>query len=272
MPRHPRSRSHRGPPPPPRPPRPTATPEPASPVRSLVQAGIITAAALDAHDDLAVAAASLQRLGRLTSGMWRALGQELATASERLDRQARDRLDDLDRQAQALQVDPHGALAAGVAAGHLEEHRATLDTVVSTLEEDVRRLAVPEILLGFTIDASVRLDDESEEEEASAAAEAAVWIWLFLWPAPLTPAGVALTPMVTDTQSAAPERAVSMDVDVQITAPLVDVLALASGVPTERLPSALSALALACWTAHQVDERDEDEDEDDEQADGDADN
>jgi len=86
--RHPRSRRHRGPPPPPRAPRPTATPEPASPVSSLVQAGIITAAALDAHDDLAVAAASLQRLGRLTSGMWPALGQELAIAAERLDRQA----------------------------------------------------------------------------------------------------------------------------------------------------------------------------------------
>ncbi len=270
MPRHPRSRRHRGPPPPPRAPRPTATPEPASPVRSLIQAAIVTAAALDAHDDLAAAAASLQRLGRLTSGMWRALGQELATAAERLDRQARDRLDDLHRQAQVLRVDPHGALAAGVAAGHLEEHRATLDTVVSTLAEDVRRLAVSEILLGFTIDASIRPDDdEPEEEDASAAAEAAVWIWLFLWPAPLTPAGVAITPMVTDTQSAAPERAVSMEVDVEMAAPLVDVLALASGVPTERLPSALSALALACWTAHQVDERDEDEDNDEAEDDAD---
>jgi len=60
--------------------------------------------------------------------------------------------------------------------------------------------------------------------------------------------------------------------DVEMAAPLDDVLAPASGVPPERLPSALSALALACWTAHQVDERDEDEDEDGEQADGDADN
>jgi len=89
-----------------------------------------------------------------------------------------------------------------VAAGHLEEHRATLDTVVSTLEEDVRRLAVPEILLGFTIDASIRTEDEPEEEDASAAAETTVWIWLSLWPASLTPAGVAITPRVADTPAA----------------------------------------------------------------------
>ena len=110
MPRHPRAR--RGPR---RSPDQQAagTPEPAAAVRALVQAGIITAAALEASDDLTTAAGSLHRLGQLTSGMWRALSRELATAAERLDRHVQEHLDDLQRRAQALQVE---ILTAGPAA------------------------------------------------------------------------------------------------------------------------------------------------------------
>ena len=82
------------------------TAEPAAPAQTLVQAGIITAAALEAANDLATAAASVHRLGQLTSGIWRALGRELATAAEQLDRQVQEHLDDLERRAQFLQVDP----------------------------------------------------------------------------------------------------------------------------------------------------------------------
>ena len=246
------------------------TAEPAAPARALVQAGIITAAALDAANDLATAAASVHRLGQLTSGMWRALGRELATAAEQLDRQVQERLDDLERRAQALQVEPQAALTAGMAAGHLEEHRAILETLLPTLEEDVRRLAAPDILLGFVIEGPLVPDegddgDAGEEHDRGAVVEAplAMHVWLFFWPTPLSPAGATIVPRIADTSASAPDEAVSVEVDVEIAAPVTDELARAAGLPAERLPSALSELAMACWTAHQLDERDDDDDEGD---------
>ena len=50
--------------------------------------------------------------------------------------------------------------------------------------------------------------------------------------------------------------------EVGIAPPVTDELARAAGLPAERLPSALSELALACRTAHQLDERDDAEDGD----------
>ena len=274
MPQHPRSR-RRGR----RPARDrqvAVTAEPAAPARALVQAGIITAAALDAADDLATAAASVHRLGQLTSGIWRALSRELATAAERLDRQVQERLDDLERRAQALQIDPDAALTAGVAAGHLEEHRATLEGLLPSLEEDVRRLAVPDILFGFVIEGPLVPDegdddDAGDEHDGGAVAEAplAMQVWLFFWPAPLSPTGVRIAPRVADTSASAPDEVVSVEVDVGIVAPVTDELARAAGLPAERVPSALSELAMACWTAHQLDERDDDDDGDGDDGDGD---
>ena len=240
-------------------------------MRALVQAGIITAAALEASDDLTTAAGSLHRLGQLTSGMWRALSRELATAAERLDRHVQEHLDDLQRRAQALQVEPEAALSAGMAAGHLEEHRATLEALLQSLEEDARRLATPEMLLGFVVEGPVPPDDDEGDEddrgatptsaaavadEASAAeASLGVQLWLFFWPAPLSPAGVTITPRFADPGTSAQDQAVSVAVDVGLATPLTDALVRAAGVPTERLPSALSELAAVCWTAHQLDEQ-----------------
>src|ERR687885_2310401 len=221
MPQHRRSRRGGGCPPPDR--QGAVTAEPAAPARALVQAGIITAAALDAANDLATAAASVHRLGQLTSGMWRALGRELATAAERLDRQVQERLDDLERRAQALQVEHEAALTAGMAAGHLEEHRAILETLLPTLEEDVRRLAAPDILLGFVIESPLVPDegddgDAGEEHDGGAVVEAplAMHVWLFFWPTPLSPAGVRIAPRVADTSASAPHEAVSVEGDVGI--------------------------------------------------------
>jgi hypothetical protein len=58
-------------------------------------------------------------------------------------------------------------------------------------------------------------------------------------------------------------RAASVAVEVGIAPPVTDELARAAGLPAERLPSALSELAMACWTAHQLDERADDDDGDD---------
>ena len=107
----------------------------------------------------------MQRLGSLTSGMWRALSRELATAAERLERETDRHLDSLQRRARALDADMDAALEAGIAAGHLDEHRETLERVLPTLEEAVRRLAQPDVLLGFSVDDEAALGDEQLDED-----------------------------------------------------------------------------------------------------------
>jgi hypothetical protein len=124
--------------------------------------GIVTAAALSARDDLDAAARSTQRLGQLTSGMWRALSHELAEASERQNREVDEHLDEASRRAKALHVAPDVVLAAGVAANHLAEHRERLEALLPTLEdEEVRCLAVTEVRLGFSVDDEVLVEDDS---------------------------------------------------------------------------------------------------------------
>ena len=88
MPRHPGSRNRDRPSSAARRPRAESHVDRAASLRSLIQKGIVTAAALDARDDLEAAALSMERFGNLTSGMWRALSRELVTAAERLDRQS----------------------------------------------------------------------------------------------------------------------------------------------------------------------------------------
>jgi len=217
----------------------------------------------------------MHRLGTLTSGVWRGLSRELASAAERLDRQAHDHLDQVQRRAQALAVDPDQVLAAGAAAAHLDEHRQTLEELLTTLEEDVRRLAASEVLLGFSIDYEVLNEGEAqggnEDEVASAAQDSAndldepssapVRIQLFLWPAPLTPAHVTIAPDLVDQTMT--DTNVALSVQVEAADALVDALATTSGLPAERAVPALSALGLACWSAHQGDEDGELDDDDD---------
>src|SRR5262245_45733034 len=157
MPRHPRERDRRRLRPVGR--RPGSEPhmDRATLLRALIQAGTVAVASLTAREDLEAATVSVQRLGSLTSGTWRALGRDLETAVERLDRQSEEYLDDVFRRAKALDVPPTAVLEAGEAAGHLAEHREALDSL--PLEEDVRRLTQPDILLGFAVDDDPMLDD-----------------------------------------------------------------------------------------------------------------
>jgi hypothetical protein len=270
MPRRPRSRGH---------PRPAAAPraphgrpllDPAARLRALVEDGIIAAAAMRALDDLGRAAASTHRLGTLTAGTWRALSGELAAAAERLGRSTLERLDELHRRAQPLQVEPAAVIAAGMAAAHLDEHRATLDSLLETAPAEVRRLAAPDVLLGFLIEDALPVDEEArpaaDAEEATAGDDAeppplVVGVALFLWPAPVTPAQVAIAPPQEPTAQPAPLALLDMDAP----ASLVDALAAAVGLPSASCPSVLAALALACWSAHQVDEPDGDEDDESEE-------
>src|SRR5215471_16023905 len=258
----------------------------AAALRSLIQAGIVTAAALTARDDLEAAAISMQRLGSLTTGMWRALSRELATAAERLDHQSEEHLDDVYRRAKALEVAPDAVLAAGVAAGHLDEHRETLDEVLPTLEEAVRRLAAPDVLLGFSVDDAVLVDDdeledgeldtgdtegaEPDEEAGDDFSGLAIDVWLFVWPAPLTPARVRIVPEIQAAAATATNLAVSFGTTVDEA--VVDALSTGCDLPRESILPTLSALALACWSAHRADEGGEDdEDADEEDDDDDAD-
>jgi hypothetical protein len=249
--------------------------DPVGGLRALVEEGIVTAAALNARDDLELAAASTQRLGALTSGMWRALSRELATAAERLDRSTMERMDDIERRARALHVDADDVAAAGVAAIHLAEHRETLETLLQP-DEDAHLLAGTSLLLGFSIDALEDhpdvVDDDAEPGPGS------VSVTVFLWPAPLTPAIVSIAPALPGGTDAADEpENMALDLGLAAPAPLLEALAVASGLAADRVSQALSALGVACWTAHHLDEQptdelddelDEEEIDDDVEADG----
>jgi hypothetical protein len=285
MPRHQMPRSRRGSPfvAPRR--EPAAPTDAAAALRSLIQDGIVTAAALDARDDLSAAAVSMERLGRLTSGMWRALSRELVTAAARLERQADEHLDNLVRRARALERDPDAVLVAGVAAGHLEEHRETLDALVPALAGDAQRLAAPDVLLGFSIDddpyMEPSLDDDTSAADDNSSVGAAVEVsdtvplpidvWLFVWPAPLDPVRVTIMPESEDAEANAD---VAQEVSVTGTAnandAAVEALASTCGMPPTAVVSALSTLAVACWSAHASDERADaiDDDDDDDSDDG----
>lgn len=284
MPRHPGSRNHRGLPSAARRPRAASHIDRAAALRTLIQEGIVTAAALSARDDLGVAAMSMQRLGTLTSGMWRALGRELETAVERLDRQAAEHLDELQRRARALEVDADAVLAVGVAAGHLDEHRPTLEGLLQTLQEEARRLAAPDVLLGFSVDDAVLVEDEELEQDQfdkgdddGVEGEAGVGddipglasdVWLFVWPAPLSPARVRIVPELSAAAADTEPDVSSVSIGATADEALLNALSSTCGLEREHLLPALSALGLACWSAHQGDERGEDDDEDaDDQAD-----
>ena len=233
----------------------------AAALRSLIQEGIVTTAALAARDDLGAAAISMQRLGNLTSGMWRALSGELVTAAEQLGRRSDEYLDDVYRRAQALEVAPDAVLAAGAAAGHLDEHRETLERLLPTLEEEVRRLAAPEVLLGFSVNDEVLVDDEELEndefdtgDDAGVEAEdeagddvpgLAIEVWLFVWPAPLSPAQVRIVPEIAAAANAT-EPDLSVSFGVTADEAVVDALSTSCGMPRE---SILQACRHSGWRA-----------------------
>jgi hypothetical protein len=268
-------------------------PEPGGTLRALVEEGIVTAAALTARDDLDLAAASMQRLGALTSGMWRALSRELVTAAQRLDGNIMDRLLEIERRARTLGVDREAVLSAGFAAGHLAEHRERLDTLFEPTA-DAYRLLQPDMLYGFATDV---LEDDlplppaesaarerlvghppgvgEPPEAASAAMQAseldvdddgpplAERVTLFLWPAPLTPALLSI--VSSPPEGATPETLedVALEHHLMTPPPLLEALTAASGLSAERVTEALSVLGVACWSAHHLDELDDDELEED---------
>jgi hypothetical protein len=236
-------------------------PDPAAGLRALVEEGIVAAAALNARDDLELAAASTQRLGTLSSGMWQALSRELATAAERLDRSTMNRMEDIARRARLLQVDPEQIVAVGVAAAHLAEHRETLETLVKP-GEDAHRLLGPNMLFGYSVGASLVEEDE-EEDDDDEPSRPAVEVALFLWPAPLTPAMVSIVPSLLPGGVAA--AAVALGLRLGASAPLLDALTTATALARNDLAHALTELAVACWTAHSLDEEPLDDDDDEEE-------
>jgi hypothetical protein len=274
MPRHPRRISHRGS----RPLRAAGGAvehDPAARLRALIGEGIIAAAALSARDDLEVAAASTQRLGSLTSGMWRALSKELVTAAERLDRSTADRLDDISRRARSLDVDEADVIAAGVAAGHLDSHRETLESLVPA-GDAARLLLGKDMLFGFSIDEPLLNEDEDEDEDEGnlAAADAgadtdddeplpwSVRVRLFLWPAPLKSASVSFNPLPIE-EATEPYPAQPANLNVEASELLIEALGKATSLSVDSVERALSDLGVACFTAHLMDELADDDPTDD---------
>lgn len=260
-------------------PRPARHTDPAAALRSLVHEGIVTAAALAASSDLDTAAMSMERLGELTSGMWRALSRELHAAAERLDRQVEEHLDEVSRRATALDVEPAAVLAAGVAAGHLAEHAETLETMVPSMEEEVRQMAAAHLLLGFSVEDEVLVEhdrgitnEDGQDLEDGLDAEAgsgdnepalAIEVWLYLWPAPFSPAQVRIVPKVTQSEPEAVPDITSIGLGAVADDALLDALSAMPGLAPEDVLPALTALGVACWSAHQADEHDDDNDGDD---------
>lgn len=89
-------------------------------------------------------------------------------------------------------------------------------------KREVRRLAAPEVLLGFSVDDAVLLEDEelekgefdtdddddmeeAEDEAGDDVPRLSIDVWLFMWPAPLSPARVRIMPdiaaVANDTES-----------------------------------------------------------------------
>ena len=258
-------------------PRPVSQTDPDAALRALVHEGIVTAAALAACSDLGSAAMSMERLGELTSGMWRALSRELVAAAERLDRQVEEHLDNVSRRAKALDVAPAAVLAAGVAAGHLAEHRETLETMLPRLEEEVRRLVASEVLLGFSVDEEVLVENDletadkdgldAEPESGGDVPALAIDVWLFLWPVPFSPARVRILPELVELEP----DITSVSLGATADDALVEALTAMPSLQREDILPALSALGLACWSAHKADEHGEDDDDDDDVSDDEAD-
>jgi hypothetical protein len=220
----------------------------------------------------------MERLGEVTSGTWRALSRELVAAAERLEGQVEEHLDDVSRRAKGLDVAPAAVLAAGAAAGHLAEHRETLEHLLPGLQGEVRRLAAPDVLLGFSVDDAVLLEDdelekdefdtdddddmeEAEDEAGDDGPPLAIDVWLFMWPAPLSPARVRIVP---DIAAVANDTASDLSISFGVSGDesIVEALSSSCGVVPEDLLPALSALGLACWSAHQADDHGEEEDDD----------
>jgi hypothetical protein len=261
-------------------PRPVRHTDPGAALRALVQEGIVTAAALAACSDLGAAAVSMERLGELTSGTWRAFSRELLAAAERLDRQAEEHLDEVTRRAKALDVAPAAVLAVGVAAGHLAEHAETLETLGPNLEEEVQRLAASDVLIGFSVDDEVLVGDDTLEEDelaiavgdgpdAEAEAESGddgpalgIDVWLFLWPAPFNPARVRITPELGESKVDEVSDVASVGIGAEADEVLVDGLSALPGLSPDDILPALAALGLACWSAHQADDHGADDDTD----------
>ncbi len=235
----------------------------------MIEEGIIAAAALNARDDLELAAASTQRLGALSSGMWRALSRELATAAERLDRATMERVSDIDRRARALQVDPEEVIAVGAAAAHLAEHRERLETLVKP-GQDAHQLLSPDMLFGFSLEAPLEPEweeeDDEEEEDDDVVKPPAIDVALFLWPTPLTPAIVSIVPTLLPgaTATALTPEDVSLGLALKASPLLFDALTSTTELSADSATQALIALAVACWTAHHLDELPPDDDDDDE--------
>jgi hypothetical protein len=240
----------------------------------------VTTAALAACSDLGTAAISMERLGELTSGIWCALSRELLAAAERLDRQVEEHLDEVTRRAKALDVTPAAVLGVGVAAGHLAEHAETLAALRPNLEQEVQQLAAADVLLGFSVDDEVLVEDGAlehddlagDEDDLDVDAEAeseddgpalGIDVWLFLWPAPFNPARVRITPELAESEPDAVPDVSSVGVGAVADDVLVDALSVMPGLSRDDILPALAALGLACWSAHQADEHGNDEDDTD---------
>ncbi len=143
-------------------------------LREAVESGIIASAYLTAFERMALTVDTCGRLGRLTSGRWRAATKDLERLRDELERGLEQMTDDVARRASKLDLPVEAFWTAGDAAGLYDLFR---DDALGELEPDSvgARLLRNDVLFGATF-----LDDPDVPNRGTTL--------LFGWADPLFPA------------------------------------------------------------------------------------
>jgi hypothetical protein len=230
-----------------------------------VQAAIVASAHLAAFQHVSAAADACDRLGRLSSGRWRAAARDLASLEDKLETALNSAAETLSARAEELAIPEDSLWTVGDAAATLDLLR---DSALDELEEDdaddarAARVLEGQVLFGASFVEDPELPDRGTT-------------LLFGWPEPLTPASwpwqanwVVGDSQADDTDDEAEELDLFEAGELEGDEPLLADLAEQLGCSREEARSALRSAAMALTRASllaattDVDEEEEEEEED----------
>jgi hypothetical protein len=226
-------------------------------VAQAVQAGIVASAHLAALQHVSAAAEACQRLGRLTSGRWRAAARDLGSLEDNLQTALTSAVEALGSHADDLGVPEDALWTVGDAAATFDLLR---EAALEELDDDAEAVKVLEgdVLFGTSFIEDPDLPDRGTT-------------LLFGWPDPLEPASWPWQAnwVVGDSDSQEDAEAEELDLfengELEGDDALVAGLADALGGSPEEARAALRGAAMALTRASLLagTEADEDEDDDD---------
>jgi len=144
-------------------------------VAQAVQAGIVASAHLAAVQHVSAAAEACQRLGRLTSGRWRAAARDLASLEDNLQTALTSAVEELGSHADDLGVPEEALWTVGDAAATFDLLREAALEELEDDEEPAARVLEGDVLFGTSFIEDPDLPDRGTT-------------LLFGWPDPLEPA------------------------------------------------------------------------------------